>query len=80
MPEVNTRFEQLLHCDSGQWPSFVDCIRAGSAATRIEPAYAGIMLPAISFQLPAFSFSLPFGNPLGTRYRKLGNEKLKAGG
>jgi hypothetical protein len=37
------------------------------------------MLPAISFQLSALSFSLPFGNPLGARYRKLGNEKLKAG-
>jgi len=20
MPEVNTRFEQLLHCDRGHWP------------------------------------------------------------
>jgi hypothetical protein len=41
MPEVNTRFEQLLHSDRGQWPSFVDCIRTGNAVTRIEPAFAG---------------------------------------
>ncbi len=41
MPEVNTRFEQLLHCDRGQWASFVDCIRVVDASARIEPAYAG---------------------------------------
>jgi hypothetical protein len=42
MPEVNTRFEQLLHCDRGQEASFVDCIRVVDASARIEPAYAGI--------------------------------------
>jgi len=41
MPEVNTRFEQLLHCDRGQWASFVDCIRANLRLARIEPAIAG---------------------------------------
>jgi hypothetical protein len=38
---VNTRFEQLLHGDGGQWSSFVDCIRANLRLARIEPAFAG---------------------------------------
>ena len=41
MPEVNTRFEQLLHCDRGQEASFLDCIRVVDAGARIVPAVAG---------------------------------------
>jgi hypothetical protein len=41
MPEVNSSFEQLLHCDRGQWASFVSCIRVDDASARIEPALGG---------------------------------------
>jgi hypothetical protein len=39
MPEVNTSFEQLLHCDRGHWPPFLKCIRVVDASARIDPAF-----------------------------------------
>jgi hypothetical protein len=35
MPEVNTRFEQLLHGDVSQKTSFVICIRRSTCELRI---------------------------------------------
>jgi hypothetical protein len=37
MPEVNASFEQLLHCDRGQWASLLSCIRAGFAFPGLNP-------------------------------------------
>jgi hypothetical protein len=61
----------------------VDCIRRGFAASRIEPAFAGIFLLAIGFQFSAFSFSLPLREPIGrrmqqTRQRRAESWRLKA--
>jgi hypothetical protein len=41
MPEVNTCFEQLLHCDSGQEASFVDCIRTVIPQPGLNPLSRG---------------------------------------
>jgi hypothetical protein len=54
MPEVNTRFEQLLHGNRGQEASFVKCIRACVSVTRIETRLRGgfgTKLSVISVQL-----------------------------
>jgi hypothetical protein len=53
---VNSSFEQLLHCDRGQWASFVDCIRAGFAFPGLNPLMREIGNASCKFQVVSFQF------------------------
>jgi hypothetical protein len=59
MPEVNTRFEQLLHCDRGHWPPSWIASGWSMPAPELNPLTREMENLANSYQLSAISLFVP---------------------